>query len=110
MPCFDKLNMTKKPEISFISRYVGRQYLDNTAQKSRSLNPYYLQDVRLSYLLENKIFKATNLIVQLNNVFNKKYEPNGYSFNYIYGRELTMENFYFPMAGFNFMVGVNVKF
>jgi len=100
----------KNGEISFISKYVGRQYLDNTAQRSRSLNPYYLQDIRLSYLIEHKIFKETNLILQLNNVFNKKYEPNGYSFSYIYGGDLTTENFYFPMAGFNFMVGVNLKF
>ncbi len=100
----------KNGEISLISKYVGRQYLDNTTQKSRSLNPYYLQDIRLSYLLENKIFKATEVIVQLNNVFAKKYEPNGYSFSYIYGGSLTTENYYFPMAGFNFMVGVNVKF
>ncbi|MEO6253450.1 MAG: TonB-dependent receptor, partial [Ferruginibacter sp.] len=97
-------------EISLISKYVGRQYLDNTSQQSRSLNPYYLQDIRLSYLIAHKIFKATNLILQLNNVFNKKYEPNGYSFSYIYGGELTTENFYFPMAGFNFMLGVNLKF
>ncbi|MEO7307715.1 MAG: TonB-dependent receptor plug domain-containing protein [Ferruginibacter sp.] len=97
-------------EISLISKYVGRQYLDNTSQQSRSLNPYYLQDIRLSYLIAHKIFKATSLILQLNNVFNKKYEPNGYSFSYIYGGELTTENFYFPMAGFNFMVGVNLKF
>ena len=100
----------KNGEISLISKYVGRQYLDNTAQKSRSLNPYYLQDIRVSYLIEHKIFKETDLILQLNNVFNKKYEPNGYSFSYIYGGNLTTENFYFPMAGFNFMVGVNVKF
>ena len=100
----------KNGEISLISKYVGRQYLDNTAQKSRSLNSYYLQDIKLSYLIENKIFKETNIILQLNNVFNKKYEPNGYSFSYIYGGELTTENFYFPMAGFNFMVGVNLKF
>jgi iron complex outermembrane recepter protein len=100
----------KKGEISLISKYVGRQYLDNTSQKTRSLNPYYLQNIRLSYLLENKIFKATDLILQLNNIFNKKYEPNGYSFSYIYGGDLTTENFYFPMAGFNFMLGVNVKF
>ncbi len=100
----------KNGEISLISKYVGRQYLDNTSQKSRSLNPYYLQDIRLSYLIENKILKETNLILQLNNVFNKKYEPNGYSFSYIYGGDLTTENFYFPMAGFNFMLGVNVKF
>lgn len=100
----------KNGEISFINKYVGRQYLDNTSQRSRSLNPYCLQDIRLSYLLEKKIFKETNIIVQLNNVFNKKYEPNGYSFSYIYGGSLTTENYYFPMAGFNFMLGVNLKF
>jgi iron complex outermembrane receptor protein len=100
----------KNGEISLISKYVGRQYLDNSSQRSRSLNPYYLQDLRLSCLIENKIFKATNLILQLNNVFNKKYEPNGYSFSYIYGGELTTENYYFPMAGINFMMGVNLRF
>lgn len=100
----------KNGEISLLSKYVGRQYLDNTAQRSRSLNPYYVQDIRLSYLLEKKIFKETNIIVQFNNVFNKKYEPNGYSFSYIYGGELTTENYYFPMAGFNFMLGLNLRF
>lgn len=100
----------KNGEISLIGKYVGAQYVDNTAQQSRSLNPYYLQDIRLSYLIEHKIFKATHIIMQLNNVFDKKYEPNGYSFSYIYGGDLTTENYYFPMAGFNFMLGVNLKF
>ncbi|MBL0357949.1 MAG: TonB-dependent receptor [Chitinophagaceae bacterium] len=99
----------KNAEISVISKYVGRQYLDNTSQKSRSLDPYFLQDVRLSYLIAHKIFKATNIIVQLNNVFNKKYEANGYSFSYVYGGAVATENFYFPMAPFNLMVGVNVR-
>jgi len=100
----------KNGEISLVSKYVGRQYLDNTAHRSRSLNPYYLQDIRLSYTIENKLSKSTDLVLQLNNVFNKKYEPNGYSFSYIYGGETATENFYFPMAGFNFMVGVNLRF
>jgi iron complex outermembrane recepter protein len=100
----------KNSEISLVSKYVGRQYLDNTSQRSRSLDAYYLQDIRLSYLIENRIFKATSLILQLNNVFDKRYEPNGYSFSYIYGGSLTTENFYFPMAGRNFMVGVNMRF
>ncbi|MGG9960933.1 TonB-dependent receptor [Ferruginibacter sp. SUN106] len=105
------INITpiKNGAINLISKYVSRQYLDNTALKSRSLNPYYTQDVRLSYLLEGKLFKATSLIVQLNNIFSKKYEPNGYSFSYIYGGALTTENYYFPMAPFNCMVGVNIK-
>jgi iron complex outermembrane receptor protein len=100
----------KNAEISLISKQVGRQYLDNTSQKSRSLNPYYLQDIRLSYVMTHKICKETNIILQLNNVFNKRYEPNGYSFSYIYGGEVSTENCYFPMAGFNFMLGVNLKF
>jgi len=100
----------KNGEISLVSKYVGRQYLDNTSQQARSLDPYYTQDIRLSYTIQNKISKSTGLVLQLNNVFNKKYEPNGYSFSYIYGGETATENFYFPMAGFNFMVGVNVRF
>jgi iron complex outermembrane recepter protein len=100
----------KNAEINLISKYVGRQYLDNTSLKIRSLNPYYTQDVRLSYLLKGKIFKAVNLIVQLNNIFSKKYEPNGYSFSYITNGKLTTENYYFPMAPFNAMVGVNLRF
>jgi iron complex outermembrane recepter protein len=99
----------KNGEISFISKYVSRQYLDNTAQKSKSLAPFYVQDVRLSYNLEGKILKATSFIVQLNNVFSKRYAPNGYTFSYISGGNLTAENYYFPMAPFNMMVGVNVK-
>ena len=108
LTCFSQQKSTGNVTLS--TNMTVNLTLDNTSQKSRSLNSYYLQDVRLSFLLENKIFKATNFIVQLNNVFNKKYEPNGYSFSYIYGGALTTENFYFPMAGFNFMVGVNVKF
>lgn len=100
----------KNAEINLISKYVGRQYLDNTSQRSRSLDPYYLQDIRLSYSVKSKRVKEAGIIFQLNNVFNKKYEPNGYSFSYIYGGELTTENYYFPMAGTNFMLGVNLKF
>ncbi len=105
------INITpvKNAAISLVSKYVGRQYLDNTSNTSRSLNPYYLQDARLSYLIENKLFKATNIILQLNNIFNKKYEANGYTFSYVYDSKVATENFYVPMATFNFMVGVNIK-
>jgi iron complex outermembrane receptor protein len=100
----------KNAGLSLIGKYVGKQFLDNSSMSSRSLNAFYTQDVKLSYLLENKLFRSTDLIVQFNNVLNKKYEPNGYSFSYIYNRQLTTENYYFPMAGCNFMLGVNVKF
>lgn len=100
----------KNAEINLISKYVSKQYLDNTSQDSRSLDAYFVQDIRLSYLVEGKVLKATNFILQLNNVFGRRYEPNGYTFSYIYGGELATENFYFPMARFNWMLGVNIRF
>ncbi len=98
----------KKGEISFINKYVSRQYLDNTENNSRSLNEYYVQDIKVSYLLKCKILKEVRLIGQLNNIFNKRYESNGYTFSYVYG-SLTTENYYFPMAPLNGMLGVNIS-
>ncbi len=46
---------------------------------------------------------------QVNNIFNEKYEPNGYTYNYISGGVLTVENYYFPMAGTNILAGINIK-
>jgi iron complex outermembrane recepter protein len=99
----------KNGEISLLSKYVSRQYLDNTQEKSRSINPYYVQDARLSYTIKNKLFREWNIIGMINNLFDKKYEANGYTFSYIYGGASTTENYYFPMAGRNYMIGVNVK-
>ncbi|MFN8252961.1 MAG: TonB-dependent receptor plug domain-containing protein [Ferruginibacter sp.] len=100
----------KNGEISLTSKYVSCQYLDNTAKKSRSLDPYFTQDIRMNYTVKGKVLKQTDFILQLNNIFSKKYAPNGYSFSYIYGGALTTENYYFPMALFNFMAGVNIRF
>lgn len=100
----------KNTELSLISKYVGKQYLDNTQNEGRKLNAYYTQDARLIYTISKKCLKELNIVLQANNVFDKKYEPNGYTFSYYYGGSLTTENYYFPMAGRNFMVGVNVKF
>ncbi|MBK6938098.1 MAG: TonB-dependent receptor [Chitinophagaceae bacterium] len=104
------LKPEKNTEVSFTSKNVNRQYLDNTENKSRSLAPYYTQDLRASYKLSYKSLKEINIILQVNNLFNKKYEPNGYTYSYFYGGETTTENYYFPMAGINFMAGLNFRF
>ncbi len=62
------------------------------------------------YTFKKKKLNEVNIIAQLNNVFNISHEPNGYTFSYIYGGETITENFYFPMAGRNFMIAVNVRF
>ncbi len=100
----------KDVEISLLSKYVGKQYLDNTSSEDRTLGSFYTQDARVSYTLKNKLFKEWAFIAQVNNVFNRKYEPNGYTYSYVAGGTLTTENAFFPMAGTHFLLGVNVKF
>jgi iron complex outermembrane receptor protein len=99
----------KNFEITFLSKYVSRQFLDNTEDKYRSLDPFYVQDMRLMYTIKKKWLKEMNIIGQVNNLLNGKYEPNGYTYNYIYGGELSVNNYYFPMAGINLMIGVNIR-
>jgi len=96
-------------ELSLLGKYVSRQYLDNTGNKGRSLNPFYTQDIRAGYTLKNKLLKELNIIAQVNNVFGKKYEPNGYTYSYFLGGTTVTENYYFPMAGTSFMIGVNIR-
>lgn len=99
----------KNAEISLIGKYVSRQYLDNTTNNTRSLHAYYVQDLRLTYALDRKDTGFMKFFFQANNLFSKKYEPNGYTFSYYYGNKLTTENYYFPMAPLNLMLGVNIR-
>ncbi|HEY1113967.1 MAG TPA: TonB-dependent receptor plug domain-containing protein [Chitinophagaceae bacterium] len=98
-----------KMEVNLIGKYVGRQFLDNTSNKDRSLAPYYTQDIRATYSFPLRWFSNVSVIAQVNNVFNRLYEPNGYTFTYIVDNNLTTENYYFPMAGTNWTLGLNIK-
>jgi iron complex outermembrane receptor protein len=95
--------------IDLLSKYVGRQYLDNTSNKARSLQPYFVEDARVIYSFGKSWLRKVDLIFQLYNAFDKKYEPNGYTFSYYENSRLTTENYYFPMASRNWMVGVNIR-
>jgi len=96
-------------EISLPAKYVSKEYMDNTQNESRKLDDYYVQDLRMIYTLKFPMIRQIDLVFQLNNVFNRKYEPNGYTYSSFYGGSIVTENFYFPMAGTNFMLAVNIK-
>lgn len=99
---------SKQTEISFPAKYVSRQYLDNTNRKSRSLDPYFLQDLQLTWRPVLKGGATTSIRLQLNNLFDRRYEPNGYTFSYLSNGAMTTENYLFPMAGRNLMVGISI--
>jgi iron complex outermembrane receptor protein len=93
-------------EASLLRKYVGKQYLDNTSDDARSLAAYNTHDIRLKYTLK----KGPVFTLLLNNVMNEQYSSNGYTYSYRYGGATTTENFYYPQAGFNFLLGASIRF
>ena len=104
----------KNLSLNLLNKYVGKQYLDNTANDSRSLDAFFTSDFRISYVAQPRFFKGLELNLLINNIFNEMYEPNGYTFSYFVpgdaGKDLVTENFYYPQAGTNFLLGLSLKF
>ncbi len=104
------LEPIKNLKLSFISKYVSKQYLDNTSNESRKLNAFFVNNIRMNYAIHTKLVREIGVVVSLNNIFNQQYESNGYTYSYAYDGKPVTENFYYPQAAFNFMAGLSFKF
>ncbi|TCD03277.1 TonB-dependent receptor [Pedobacter psychroterrae] len=96
--------------LAWQSKYVSKQFMDNTQNDSRKLDAYFVNNARLGYDLPIKGIKNVNIGVLVNNLLNEKYESNGYTYSSIYPSGTLTENFYFPQAGTNFLLSLNIKF
>ncbi|MFM7079460.1 MAG: TonB-dependent receptor [Bacteroidota bacterium] len=96
--------------IRLTGRHTGKQYLDNTSNDKKSLDAFTVSDLML--LLDPQIKKIKGLSLSLHcfNLFDIKYESNGYTFGYIAGGGRVDENYYYPQAGRNFMVKADFTF
>jgi len=100
-------------KLATLARYVSRQYLDNTSTASRSINPYYVQDVRLRYLWHPASFaglREVEMAVLVNNVFATEYVNNGYTYGYVSGGQSQYFNYFYPQAKTNFLASLNLRF
>jgi iron complex outermembrane receptor protein len=104
----------KNLSLNWLSKYVGQQYLDNTENEGRALDAFFTNDLRITYSAQPRFFKGLEVNLLINNIFNEMYEPNGYTFSYFVpggtSRELVTENYYYPQAGTNFLLGLRLKF
>jgi iron complex outermembrane recepter protein len=97
-------------DLHLISKYVGKQYFDNTMNRSRTIDPYFVNNFRIDVTPRVKNLKGLELQFLVNNFLNKAYENNAYGGNwYEDGNEKTW-SYYFPQAGTNVMLRVGVKF
>jgi iron complex outermembrane receptor protein len=98
-------------DISLITKYVGRQYLDNSASSDRMLDAYVVNDLRLNVELTGiQGVRSVGLNFTVRNLFSELYESNGWSYSYISdGRRQEMVGL-FPQAPVNVLGGVEVRF
>jgi iron complex outermembrane recepter protein len=102
-------NFMENFNISLVSKYVSRQYADNTSSKDRSLDPYCVSNLVLDYTFSTKFIKEITISLSLNNIFNKLYENNAWVYRYKYMDFDRVMDGYFPQAGINFMSGLKIK-
>ncbi|WP_147677243.1 TonB-dependent receptor [Algibacter pacificus] len=91
-------------QLALLSKFVGKQYLNNIDDKNSRLDSYFINDLNIQYEIKPKsIFKSIVLSGLVNNIFNVEYVSNAvdYGGGYIY---------YFPQAPANFLVGATFKF
>ena len=100
----------KNFHMSLNTKYVGKQYIDNTQNTERMLKAYLVQNISFLYTIKSKIFKEMTCQFVVNNLFDKMYETNAWVYKYIEEGSLHVMDGYFPQAGINCMVKFGIKF
>jgi len=90
-------------QLSLMSKFVGEQYMNNIELPAAKLQDYFVNDLNVSYEIKPKsVFQSITLSGLVNNILDKKYVSNGYMYD--------VYPYYYPQAGINFLVGLNLKF
>ncbi len=96
-------------QVSFQSKYVGKQYLDNTQTEENTLSAFHTESMQIN--LRKKLNKKqVSLGLLVDNIFDVDYAPNGYTFDWISGGKRRNFNYVFPMAGINYLLRLKVDF
>jgi len=107
-----KLNYSNEIINAFAQlQYIGKQYLDNTENEDRIIEPYKLVNVGLNYNIATLLGWDTKIILnaRVNNIFDEIYETAGY-YDPWGGENGEGANYYWPAAGRNVAAGLRVSF
>ena len=124
---FGRLNyeLQKGLALSFSAKHVGEQFIDNTSNKNTVLKAYTVGGLQIRYLLHPSFAEQISFNLLANNIFDKKYSANAWTYRYISegydGREFdpytrseggAVYNLtgYYPQAGRNFLLEMRVRF
>ena len=104
-------------KLALLTKHVGEQYMGNIDSYNSKLSAYTISDLNIAYqFVQMGLFKSIDISLLVNNVLDVEYISNGYfyTFDDDYsepGKITTIEGSgFYPQAGINFLLGLNVKF
>ncbi len=111
--------------MNFVSKYVGKQYIDNTSSNDRQLDDYLISNLQIDYKLKSTIFNTAKISILINNIFDNEYVSNAWLYRFIsegfdprdsdhYVTKDSDSRYnmagYFPQATRNYLVGLTLGF
>jgi len=97
---------------SWISKYVGKQYIDNTQSSERMLDAYWVNNLSVGYKLALKGTKSVLLQCMVNNILNESYISNAWIYRAKFADSSPdyIEDGYYPQVTRNFLVRLGIEF
>lgn len=97
------------------TNFVSKQYLDNTESSERSLPCYSQTNINASYTFNfaKRVLGLKQVVLgaDFNNIFDRHYAASGYVYyDWYYNNKRNSTVAYIPMAGFNCLGTVTLKF
>ena len=95
------------------TQYVGEQYMSNADVAAHKLDAYCVSNLDFSYTFTPKRYaKSLCISVTVYNVFDEKYENNGWASSEYHGTPSNRVNYtgYAAQAGINFLAHLALKF
>ncbi len=116
----------KQLTCSLATKYVGKQYLDNTSNEAASIDPYTYTDLNVRYVWRpSRLRGEIALTLAVRNLFDSLYETNGWVYRYIsaaydarpddpyarweHGNQYNLSGYY-PQAPRNLLANISIKF
>ncbi len=97
--------------VNLMGKYVSKQYMDNTSDDEKSIDPYFVTNLSAGYTFKKTTLGTFNLQLFVNNLFNKKYVANGWAATDAFEDGSTINYIgYYPQATRNYMARLTLSF
>src|SRR5690606_37750012 len=115
----------QKLSVTLGSRYVGKQFADNTGREAAALDAYWVSDMGLHWSLFGKRVKELRIAVFMRNVLDSRYSSNAWTYRFrspdynpvpddpyavSEGSGIYSLKGYFPQAGRNLYIQAGITF